>query len=125
VVSPHGLSALGTGALAQRHGARRRNTIQVAAWLFMVAFAYGVGVFWYDLLPGKLPDMAWRVAAYPFVLMVIGEAFVPVGPSFLGFHPATAVVAALVGVIIDWIVTVARHPQAIATLELRSAPAHS
>ncbi len=99
--------------------------MQVATWLFMVAFAYGIGVFWYDLLPGRLPHMTWRVAAYPFLLMVIGEAFVPFGPSFLGFHPATAIIAGLIGVIIDWIVTTARQPRAIDSLETQSAPAHS
>ena len=44
--------------------------MQFATWLFMVAFAYGIGIFWYDLLPGRLPHMTWRVAAYPFALMV-------------------------------------------------------
>ena len=34
---------------------------QFATWLFMVAFAYGIGIFWYDLLPGRLPHMTWRV----------------------------------------------------------------
>lgn len=101
--------------------------MQVATWLVMVAFAYGVGVFWYDLLPGRLPTADWRVAAYPFAQMVIGEAFVPVGPGFLGFHPAIAVIAALIGVVIDWIVTTARHPRATKTFELHelhAAPAH-
>ena len=37
--------------------------MQVATWFFMVAFAYGIGVFWYDLLPGKLPEMAWRIVS--------------------------------------------------------------
>jgi hypothetical protein len=96
--------------------------MQVATWLFMVAFAYGLAVFWYDLLPGHLPDRTWRVAAYPFALMVIGEAFVPVGPGFLGFHPATAIVAALIGVIIDWIVTTARRPHMVEAPEPHIAP---
>lgn len=97
--------------------------MQVATFLFMVAFAYGIGVFWYDLLHGQLPDRTWRVAAYPLILMVLGEAYVPAGPGFLGFHPATAVIAALVGVIIDWIVTYVRHPRTIEAPELRTAPA--
>lgn len=100
--------------------------MQVATFLFMVAFAYGVGIFWYDLLLGKLPHQAWRVAAYPFAVMVIAEALFPaLGPAFLGFHPITALIAALVGVIIDWIVTTARQPRAIEALESRSAPAAS
>ncbi len=96
--------------------------MQFATWLFMVAFAYGIGVFWYDLIRGQLPDRIWRVAAYPFLLMVIGEAFVPIGTSFLGFHPATAVIAGLVGVIIDWIVTLIRQPRTVEAPERRSVP---
>lgn len=96
--------------------------MQIATFLFMLAFAYGIGVFWYDLLPGHLPHRTWRVAAYPFILMVIGEAFVPVGPGFLGFHPATAIVAALIGVIIDWLITYYRRPNAIEAPEGRIAP---
>jgi hypothetical protein len=91
----------------------------------MVAFAYGVGLFWYDLLPGKLPELPWRVAAYPFTLMVIGEAFVGVGAQFMGFHVGTAVIAGLVGVVIDWLITYFRHPQAIAAPELRRVAAGS
>ncbi len=92
-------------------------------WLLLVALAYGLGVFWYDLVPGRLPDLPWRVAAYPFVLIVIGEAFSPLGPAFAGMHPVTAVVASLVGVVIDWIVTQARHPEAIPSMERRRAAA--
>ncbi len=92
-------------------------------WLLLVALAYGFGVFWYDLIPGKLPDMPWRVAAYPFVLIVVGEAFLPVGPAFADVHPVTAVVASLVGVVIDWIVMLARSPEAIPSLERRRVPA--
>ncbi len=58
--------------------------MQFATWLFMLAFAYGIGIFWYDLLPGRLPHMTWHVAAYPFLLMVIGEALVPFGAIVYG-----------------------------------------
>ncbi|MCL4542065.1 MAG: hypothetical protein M1396_06990 [Chloroflexi bacterium] len=97
--------------------------MQFATWLMMIGFAYGIGLFWYDVLPARLPDMPWRVAAYPFALMVIGEAFAGYGPAFMGFHPGTAVVASLIGVLIDWIVTTARHPQAISAPEVHPAPA--
>ncbi|HEX7126242.1 MAG TPA: hypothetical protein VF406_10805 [Thermodesulfobacteriota bacterium] len=90
-------------------------------WLLMVALAYGLGVFWYDLLPATLPEAPWRIAAYPFVLMVIGEAYAPVGPAFSGVHPATAIVAALIGVVIDWIVQAARRPETMPSLERRRA----
>jgi hypothetical protein len=41
-----------------------------------------------------------------------------------GFHIITAIIAGLIGVIIDWIVTTARQPQTIETLETQGAPAH-
>jgi hypothetical protein len=97
--------------------------MEVATWLFMVAFAYAVGVFWYDLLPGRVTGKTWRVAAYPFAVMVLAEAFVPLGPKFLGFHPGSAVIAALIGVIIDWLVTTLRHPKMAETLEMQTAAA--
>jgi hypothetical protein len=96
--------------------------MDIGTLLLMVAFAYGLGIFWYDLLPGKLPEQTWRIAAYPFVLTVLAETFVPFGPTFGGFHPATAVVAGLVGVIIDWVVTQVRHPSTT-PLELQPATA--
>lgn len=99
--------------------------MQFAIWLFMVAFAYGIGIFWYDLLPGRLPHMTWRVAAHLFLLMMIGEAAVPFGPSCMGFHIITAIIAGLISVIIERIVTIARQPRTIVTLDTQSAPAHS
>lgn len=90
-------------------------------WLLFASLAYGFGVFWYDLLPARLAERPWRVAAYPFVLMVIGEAILPFGPAFAGVHPITALIASFVGVIIDWIVTQARQPQTVTSLERRAA----
>lgn len=102
--------------------------MEIAMWLFTVAFAYGVGVFWYELLPGKLPGATWRVAAYPFALMVLAEAFIPSGPlkgpALMGVHPGLDAVAALIGVIIDWLVTTLRHVT-VAKPETRGAPAHA
>ena len=95
--------------------------MEVAMWLFMVAFAYAVGVFWYDLLPGKVTGKTWRIAAYPFAVMVLAEAFVPLGQAFLSFHPGSTVIAALIGVIIDWLVTAFRHPKMAETLEMQAA----
>lgn len=96
-----------------------------ATWLFMVGFAYGLGVSWYGLLLGRLPDLPWRVAAYPFILMVLAEAFVPVGPSFLGFHPGIAVIASFIGVVIDWLTARYRHPKATTSFEVRVSAAKS
>ncbi len=97
----------------------------IGSFLFMLAFAYGLGVFWYDLLPGQLSDRTWRAAAYPFALMAFGEAFVPYGPNFGGIHVITALIAALIGVIIDWIIQTARRPAAVPAPELRGAPARA
>lgn len=91
-------------------------------FLLMLAFSYGLGVFWYDLLPGKLATPAWRVAAYPFAAMVIGLALFPLGPAFGGVYIIPAIVATLVGTIIDWIITSQRHPSAVHTLETPGFP---
>jgi len=91
--------------------------MDIGSFLFMLAFAYGLGVFWYDLLPGQLSDRTWRAAAYPFALMAFGEALVPWGPTFGGIHVITALIAALIGVIIDWIIQSARKPAAVPTPE--------
>jgi hypothetical protein len=99
--------------------------MELGSFLFMLAFAYGLGVFWYDLLPGKLADRTWRAAAYPFALMAFGEALVPWGPSFGGVHVITALIAALIVVIIDWIIQTARHPAAVSTPEMGMAPVRS
>lgn len=93
--------------------------------LLMLAFAYGLGVFWYDLLPGELATRPWRAAAYPFALMVFGEALVPSGPAFGGVHVLTALVAALIGVIIDWVIQAARRPTVVAMPEQTVAPART
>ena len=50
-----------------------KDGVPVAAALAGVA--NGIGIFWYDLLPGRLPHMTWRVAACPFALMVIGPVY--------------------------------------------------
>ncbi len=99
--------------------------MDIGTFLFMLAFAYGLGVFWYDLLPGRLSDRTWRVAAYPFALMAFGEAFLPYGPTFGGIHVVTALVATLIGVVIDWIIQIARHPAAVSTPEMAVAPLRS
>jgi len=90
--------------------------------LLMVGFAYGMGVFGYDLLPGRLPTRVWRVAAYPFVAIVIAETLVVLngalgGPMFGGIHIFPAVIASLIGVLVDWAITGVRHPAMVDTLE--------
>jgi hypothetical protein len=97
--------------------------MDIGTFLLMLAFAYGIGVFWYDLLPGRLPDMAWRVAAYPFAAIVIAQALVQIGPVIGGLYILPAIVGALIGVIVDWIVTSARRPLAINAPETRMTEA--
>ncbi len=99
--------------------------MNIGSFLFMLAFAYALGVFWYDLLPGQLSTRTWRTAAYPFGLMAFGEALVPYGPSFAGIHVVTALIAALIGVIIDWIIQTARHPAAVSSPEMGTVPARA
>ncbi len=92
--------------------------MDIGTLLLMVAFAYGLGVLWYDLLPGVLSMQVWRVAAYPFAGIVIAEALVTmstfnVGPAFGGIHILPDLLATLIAVVIDWIIETARQPRAV------------
>ncbi len=91
----------------------------------MLGLAYGMGILWYDLLLGKLPEKVWRAAAYPFVGMFGAETllapWLPFDPAFGGLHLISVVVGSLVGVIIDWVINVARHPAMVSYLEPRAA----
>ena len=82
--------------------------------LLMVGLAYGLGVLWYSLLPGSMPDRAWRVAAYPFLGIYVAEALLaPVltfDPAFGGFHLLTVIIGSIVAVVVDWLVMQARRP---------------
>lgn len=100
--------------------------MNIGTFLLILAFSYGIGVFWYDLFPGQLSGQAWRAAAYPFAAIVIAEAWVPFGPELGGLHITSAVIAALIGVIVDWIVTTFRQPSMVSAPELRmgAAPTH-
>jgi hypothetical protein len=93
--------------------------------LLMLGVSYGLGLMWYDLLPGKLPQQVWRVAAYPFLGIFVAEMLVPgvltFDPTFGGLHLITVFVGSLVGVIVDWIITQARHPATVAQFEPRAA----
>src|SRR5262245_33006338 len=87
----------------------------------MLGLAYGFGVLWYNLLPGQLPGRVWRVAAYPFLGIYVAQALFargfPGDPAFGGVHLVMAVVGSLVAVIVDWIVTRARRPELVPSLE--------
>jgi hypothetical protein len=94
--------------------------MDIGTFLVILAFSYGIGVFWYDLLPGQLSSQVWRAAAYPFAAIVIAEAVVPYGPTVGGMHITSAVIAALIAVIVDWIITTYRQPSMVSAPELRT-----
>lgn len=97
--------------------------MDVGTFLLMLGVAYALGVLWYDLLLGRLPERVWRVAAYPFLGVFVAEALLPqiitADPKFGGLHLISVFVGSLVAVVIDWIVTGARHPAMVPSLEPR------
>ena len=44
--------------------------MEIGTFLFRLACAYGLGVFGYGLLPGRVSERAWWVATDPFALAV-------------------------------------------------------
>lgn len=99
--------------------------MEVGTFLLMVALAYGFGVLWYDLLPGMLPAQVWRVAVFPFLGIFIAESVLPpflsFDPAFGGLHVLTAAIGSLVGVVVDWAITRARHPATVSRPEPMAA----
>jgi predicted MFS family arabinose efflux permease len=97
--------------------------MDIGTFLLMLALAYGLGVLWYDLLPGKLSDRVWRVAAYPFLGMWVAQALLTPhfanDPEFGGIHLVSAIIGSIVAVIVDWIITAARQPSAVQMFEPR------
>jgi hypothetical protein len=93
--------------------------------LLMVGVSYATGVLWYDLLPGRLPERVWRVAAYPFLGIFVAHtllpAVLPFDPAFGGLRLITTAVGSLVAVIVDWAITQARHPAIVPSPEPRAA----
>src|SRR5713101_3736691 len=99
--------------------------MDIGTVLLMLGLSYGLGVLWYDLLPGKLPERVWRVAAYPFLGIFVAEAvlapLLSFDPKFGGIHLVSALIGSLVGVIVDWVVNQARHPAMVMQPERRAA----
>lgn len=91
--------------------------LDIGTLLLILGFSYGIGLFWYRLLPGQFSYKIWRVVAYPFVAIVIAEALWPMGPEFGGLHIYPAIIAAAFGVVVDWLVTMLRHPRAVELME--------
>jgi hypothetical protein len=100
--------------------------MELGTFLLLVGFAYGIGIFWYDLLPAKLAERPWRVAAYPFVGIVLSEAVIRpdwMGRAFGGLHIVPLLVGSLFGVVVDWLVTSYRHPAVIVAPEMHARAA--
>jgi hypothetical protein len=92
--------------------------MDVGTFLLMLGLSYAFGLFWYDLLPGRLPEQVWRVAAYPFLGIFLAEALLrpmmTFDPVFGGVHLIASVVGSLVAVLVDWLITTSRHPATVA-----------
>src|SRR5437588_13024927 len=70
--------------------------------VLMGAVAYGLGLFWYGLILGRSHDTIWLTAAFSFIAIVFGETYAQLGLQLGHLHPLTALIAALVGVLVDW-----------------------
>ncbi len=101
--------------------------MDVGTFLLMLGLSYALGLLWYDLLPGKLPEQVWRVAAYPFLGIFAAEAVppsvLPFDPRLGNLHLLTVLIGSLVAVIVDWVIRQARHPSLVVTPEPRGAMA--
>jgi hypothetical protein len=101
--------------------------VDVGTFLLMLGLAYALGLVWYDLLPSKLPEQVWRVAAYPFLGIFVAEALVPpvlpFDPEFGNLHLLTVLIGSLVAVLVDWGIRQARHPSLVGTPEQRGVMA--
>jgi hypothetical protein len=99
--------------------------MDIGTLLLILGLSYGLGLLWYDLLPGKLPDRVWRVAAYPFLGIFAAEAvlapLLSFDPKFGGISLVTALIGSLVGVIVDWLVNQVRHTSMVMQPERRLA----
>jgi hypothetical protein len=90
--------------------------------VLMGAVAYGLGLFWYGLILGRTQDGILRTAAYPFLAIVFAEQFVQIGPAYGHLHLVSALLASLVGVLVDWAVGFIRGM--LASPRARTAVAH-
>jgi hypothetical protein len=101
--------------------------MDVGTLLLMLGLSYALGLLWYDLLPGKLPQQVWRVVAYPFLGIFVAEALLPpvltFDPKFGNLHLLTVLIGSLVAVVVDWIIQQARRPSLVLTPEARAAAA--
>ena len=76
--------------------------------VYLIAISYGLGVLWYTLL-GHHHTSWMRMAAFPLLAVVIGEALwtrylsttVGQGLVFSGLHLYVALVATFIGALVD------------------------
>lgn len=99
--------------------------MDIGTLLMMAALSYGLGILWYDLLPGRLPERVWRVAAYPFLGIFVAHALMSQALTadlkFGGLGLIMTGVGSVVGVLVDWLITQARHPSLVSQPEPRAA----
>src|SRR5260221_11778577 len=111
--SPAVVWTLSTVMPQQRCFGRRRCDMDVGTFLLMLGVAYALGLLWYDLLPSKLPEQVWRVAAYPFLGIFVAEALLPsilpFDPKFGNLHVLTVLIGSLVAVGVDSLIRHATH----------------
>jgi hypothetical protein len=95
------------------------DNVTFGAFLVFFAMTLGSAWFWTQLryaLFGEPATGTWamtdgwgvpllwlRIFGIPFMLAVFGELWVPIAGTVAGFHPLTVFIAALIGVVIDWI----------------------
>ena len=81
---------------------------ELGAVAYLLAISYGMGVLWYTIL-GRNHTSWMRMAAFPFLGLIIGEALwvnqlssnAEQGLDFLGVHIYVALVATFIGALID------------------------
>ena len=99
--------------------------MNIGTFLLMVGLAFGLGVFWYNLLPARMPDKAWRVGVYPFIGIYVAETLLAPAlafdPQFGGIHLISALIGSLVAVVVDWAITDLRHPSLVPWPQSKSA----
>src|SRR2546428_13893207 len=88
--------------------------MDVGTFLLMLGLSYTLGLLWYDLLPSKLPEQVWRVAAYPFLGIFVAEALLPsvlpFDPRFGNLHLLAVLIGSLVAGVVDLVIRQARRP---------------
>src|SRR5258708_10845080 len=100
--------------------------MDVGTFLLMIGLSYALGLLWYDLLPSKLPEQVWRVAAYPFLGIFVAEALLPsvlpFDPRFGNLHVLTVLIGSLVAVGVGLVIPPPPPPPPVPPPPPRGAP---